>query len=481
MPVTPDQFNVTLQENIITLLAYDSENGKLIANLVDTNLFEGEYKTIAERCVNYWRKYGEPPKLHTADLFADILEDQQNRRASTFRRILVAMLELSESINTKYVIQQLRAFTRMQRLKDAILKSAEQLNAQQEVAIEQIEKVWNELLHTSAIDFEPGLYLADPSRLLTYLQYQYAEFTTGIPELDRHNIVPSRGAVMIFLAPAGLGKSWFLVNLGKQGLQQRKKVLHVTLELSEEDIMQRYYQALFSISKRDEDITVTTLDLTRDGRLKGLGEDHIVPDFTFASQYLTEELEAHTTAVGTRLENLLIKRFPTRALTIAGLRGYLDNLEITEKFIPDLLILDYIGIMHTDEKNHRISLGRVFEEFRGLCVERNIAGTTAHQISRAGANAIMSRDVHIAEDWSMVGTADIILTYSRTDAESKHGLARIFVSKARTEQDKFGILITQNYKVGQFVLDSIYLDSKYFQYLEEMEPDSSDAELEDDE
>lgn len=470
-----------LQENILVLLAYSEEHGKVVSSLVDSNLFEGDYCVIAERCVAYWRQHGEPPKNHTSDLVADIIEDPDNKKAQTYRRILIMMLELSESINSAYVLQQLRTFTRMQRLKGAILKSAEQLNARQEMAISEIEDIWNELLRARELNFDPGTRLSEVDKLLNYLQTQYSEFETGVHELDVRRIVPYRGAVMLFLAPPGRGKSWALVHLGKMALLNRKKIVHISLEMSEEEVQQRYYQSLFSSPKREQDVTITTLKQDALERVSGFGTDVIVPDFAFDSPYLSDELESRITPMGTRLDNILIKRFPPRSLTAEGLRAYLDNIEVVEHFIPDLLILDYIGIMQTDAKNHRISLGRVFEEFRAICIERQVAGVTAHQVSKSGALANQVSSAHVAEDYSMIGTADQVITYSCTEAEFKLGLARLYVSKARTEEDRFGVLITQSYRLGQFVLASTMLESKYFECLDLITKGEKEDDAEEDE
>ena len=73
------------------------------------------------------------------------------------------------------------------------------------------------------------LRAADPAKLERFyldvlrlsFEKQQGEFSTGIKELDQRNIVPTRGALSIFIAPSGFGKSWFLIHLGKQALMQR--------------------------------------------------------------------------------------------------------------------------------------------------------------------------------------------------------------------------------------------------------------------
>lgn len=467
-----------LSENLLTLLAHSDEHGKLVASIVDPTLFEGDLRVMGERLTSYWRTYGSAPKHHAPDLFADIIEDPHNRRAITFKRILTAMMQLSTAgINAKYVLGQLRLFTRLRKMQDAIIRAAEQLNSPGETTVQQVEEILGDILRARDFQFDPGLKLTDIDHLLTFLDTQYKEFDTGIPMLDENNVVPSRGTVYLVLGVAGQGKTWAMVHLGKRGLLRRKKVLHITLEVSAEHIQQRYYQALFSAPKRGDAIDVTRLDKER-YNLVGMRQESIAPDFGFDSRTIRDELNTRVQLWGSRLETLVIKRFATRQLTMNGLRGYLDSLQSVANYTPDMLIIDYPKLMKLDMRDMRLSLGSTLEELRGLCIERNMAGVVAHQSSREGAKAKTLRMIHAGEDWSVAQTADIVVTMSATDAEQRFGLARLYADKVRTDKSNLAVLITQSYDLGQFVLDSFPLQARYFDYLseyvEDAEPDEDE-------
>lgn len=461
--VSSPNYPGTLQENLLTLLCHSDEHGRIVAAMVDPALFEGDYRVVAERAVDYWRKYRQAPKAHTADLLSDILDSKKDRRAPTFRGILVEMLRLSEEMNAPHVLERLRTFTRAQRFKALVLRSAERLEALDEVALPEIEELWGDLLRARDDGFDPGLTLNDVEHFVSYFQNRAVEFTTGIEELDRRGIVPYRGAAYLFLASTGLGKSWHFIHLAKRAVMERKKVFYVSLELSAEEVQQRCYQSFFGAATRPQngDIRVRTLEKDSLGKLQDIGTDIVEPEFTLRTANLADELSVRRDLMRGKFANLLIKRFPTRGLTVNQLRGYLDAFESSMGFVPDMLIVDYVGIMKTDAKDHRISLGRTFEDFRGLCVERNIAGVTAQQISREGAKAKRAGKTNVAEDWSLIGTADVCISGSATAAEQRCGLMRLFVEKARSERDQFGVLITQNYATGQFVLESAMLDERY--------------------
>ena len=463
MPAS-DRLPGSLQENLLTLLVHSDEHGRVVAGLVAPALFEGDYRVIAERAVDYWARYSRAPGPHMADLLSDILESKHDRRGGTFRSIIIEMLRLADSINPKYAVDSLRAFVRVQKFQSAVIETARKIQAQRELALPEVEEMWADLLRARDATLERGVSLNDIDKLVAFVRGTAVEFSVGIDELDRRGVAPMRGAVMLFLASTGIGKSWGLVHLAKRALMQRKRVLYVSLELSEGELLARFYQAFFSLTDRavrDKDpLFVSTLEKDALGKLTAIDREQVAPEFSLDSENLEDELTTRRGLMEGKFRNIEIKRFPTRGLTITQLRAYLDALE-SAGFVPDVLILDYIGIMKTDAKDHRISLGRTFEDFRGLCVERDVAGITAQQMGREAGRTGRGGQVNVAEDWSLIGTADVCISINATSAEKRYGFARLFVEKARRARDRFGVLITQNYDLGQFVLESAPLDNRY--------------------
>lgn len=168
--------------------------------------------------------------------------------------------------------------------------------------------------------------------------------------------------------------------------------------------------------------------------------------------------------LASRANNIQIKAFPSKQLTLEGFRAYLDGLERTQNFIPDLILLDYPDLMlikGTNAQDFRINLGGLYASLRGIAGERNFALCTPTQINREGAAAKITTGEHVAEDYSKNAHADSIYIYNRTAMENKRGLARLFVDKSRSGTDKFMILLSQNYKIGQFALDSVTVPKHY--------------------
>jgi replicative DNA helicase len=138
------------------------------------------------------------------------------------------------------------------------------------------------------------------------------------------------------------------------------------------------------------------------------------------------------------------------------LNAYLDALAQTEDFRPDLILLDYLTLMHIDGRDIRVSIGQLARNLRGLAALRNCAVVTAVQAHRRAVGRRWVSASHVAEDWSLVGTCDTFLTYSQTSFERDKKVARILVDKARNSADKWAAFVAQAYEIGQFALDSCY-------------------------
>ena len=146
--------------------------------------------------------------------------------------------------------------------------------------------------------------------------------------------------------------------------------------------------------------------------------------------------------------------------------AYLDLLEQHEGFVPDLLLVDYVDEMKIGDPRWE-GLMTAVQSLKRIARDRDMAVATVTQTKIEGAKATHVDVNHTGGSWGMIAKADVALTYSATDEEKRDGLARILVGKARTDEGRFEILISQNYAIGQFVLDSTRIGFKYKDKLKE--------------
>lgn len=465
------KFTSSLQESILTALAFSEEKQASILLGLDPTLFEPPYDDLASRLIEYRSRYGKPPAAaHIDDVFDHVLGNPKDRRQQTYLRLLTGLYDQAEGLNIEYVCSRVREFVRRQSLKGAILEAAQLYQqTQTEDMADQVEEILMRSLNKHLEDYDPGTFMDDQLRALSFLDYVESDYLKmGIPALDRREICPVRKELILMIAPRGAGKSWWGINLAKQAYLQRWKVLYISLEMSEKRLMQRLYQSFFSIAKRDDEYLRMALELENvNGKLMGMYIQREKPKLSLRNNNIRKILEREMHNFGSRLHQVVVKQFPTGMLDMKGLDAYLDQLEALHNFVPDLLIVDYPDLMKFDKRNPIAELGAIFEQLRGRAVQRNMAVAAPTQSNRLGEKAKKIRGYHIAGDISKMATADNAFTFSRTEDEKGLGLARLYAAKGRNDEDGFTVLISQDYHRGQFVLKSApFNEGKYWEMLE---------------
>lgn len=440
----------SLEDNVLTMLAHSTEHAAMLTITVTSDLFSTRaYRKIAEKTITFIQTYNEPPGVHLRDILEDDLRRGEDGRL--LARVLDDMDNLAPDLRPDYVLSELSQFIAKRKLANAIEEASDAL------ASGDLEGAERALYQRDyAVSASPGIWLHDPEAMLAFLNQPEGDFfSSGIELLDRRNIRPQRKTMFLMIGAKKVGKSWWLIEVGKQGIMHGKSVLHITLENSEELTAQRYVQAFFAYTTgAAQTVRVPIFKKDALGRFTSMDYDNRVPIS------ITQETRSHVaqrlSALRTR-PRLLIKEFPTSSLSIPQLNAYLDSLSRSQNFRPDLLIVDYPDLMQIRSDNVRTDTSQIFKQLRGVAVSRNIAVVAVTQANRIGDGSRTVSSGHVAEDFSKTQTADIVCTISRTPAEREIGTARILVDAARNADDKWVAVITQNYPTGQFCLDSVYM------------------------
>lgn len=462
---------VAIQESLICLLCYDAgpKGCKFVRMLVPSKTYDVYYREIAEAADAYISSYDQPPGEHTIDLI-QTLQARHPDAAEIYDQIYRSMLQTRLETNAEFVLNQAINFSRLQRIKVILNESIDLIQEPDAGRVLQVENLMMGVRDQSLMTFDAGLRLTDTARSLAFLDDDYQAFPTGIKEIDSLQLGPARKRLHLLLGLYGKGKSRWLLQLAKYAMMHRLKVVYLSWELSETEIAQRFFQCLFSISKRGKDETFQTFEVNSGGHYIGHLEQKIFDRPAFTDFDIRHQLRKHMQVWGEDRLPLIIKQFPTGWGTVKDVEAYLDALQGVEKFIPDLIIVDYPDLMEVDIKFQRESLGKIYKDFRGLAIKRNAAVAAVSQINREGEGAQTLSGKHVAEDFKKMATADVVMTYNQTLSEHALGLARIYVAKGRTDQDRFTVLLSQMYGLGQFCMDSVMMRQAETSYWNKIQP-----------
>ena len=464
-----DLLQGSLEENVLTLLAFNNIHAPALVLQLTPELFSTRaYRKVAQTAFEHIERYGSAPGVHLWDLLEREL--RQGDEGILLGKTLDAMKSLNAKMQPQFVMDGLEDFIQKRQLMIAIEQAADLAHngdlagAREALASSNISTAGGE-----------GMWFSDEEAMTSFMDINDEDrFPIGIEEFDRLGVQPARKAMFLLVAPPKRGKSWFLVHVGKTGLQYRKNVLHISLENSAKLTAQRYLQSMFALKQNESaDVKVARMRRGADsGRIENIEVESLVK--SAGGQPLRSATIEHRQAIIKKMRafkkraRLRIEYFPSGTLTMAMLNALLDKLERVDGFVPDLLILDYPDLMALDRNNLRISLGSLFVSLRGVAGQRNLALVTATQGGKEAAMANTVNATHVSEDYSKIFTADTIVTYSQTPKEKKSGLARLFVAAARASKDGFIVLISQAYAIGQFCMDSTFMGEHIEQHIERL-------------
>lgn len=137
-----------------------------------------------------------------------------------------------------------------------------------------------------------------------------------------------------------------------------------------------------------------------------------------------EDIDALYNVIHPQYGNLYIKKMPPKSRTI-DIRAYLMEYKLNFGYNPDVLVVDYMGIMGPNVKsksaNKFDSDEAISEELRELANDTNAFLFTASQFNREGSDVKEKRQSHIAGGISKINTADAVIAIKRTEENKDDG------------------------------------------------------------
>ena len=394
-------YSEPIQRRIVAMLLYDrrafAENVEIIKSNCFTNpVLQNLIKIIGK----YYEEFKEPPNedqfLEEYRLFMS-LEKNKNLPEDEYTDVVNEIMKIGREGDFTYEQKKVINFARYQGAKNALI-----ISAKKRMPKLDIEGIINELQKALLIG-------EDQEKLGSFYKEKFEErlknkinrmrwdlaIPTNLEELNKilgGGIVP--GEVGILMGPMKRGKTAVAINIAKGALIMGYGVVHYCLEASEEETQFLYD---LSISGVDKDLVNVTNKPQREKKLGEISRAIL----SFFGKY---------TGVG----RLHVKESTVcSALTI---ETHLNKLRMVENFKPDLLIVDYLGLMKCADKNIRfegsssgkyVMLGEIVKELIRVAKRMECAIWLLHQTTRksfqklkvdmddSGDSIIPMQDAHI--------------------------------------------------------------------------------------
>ena len=333
-----------------------------------------------------------------------------------------------------WLLQDFETFSKHKALESAILKSADLLEKGQYGACEDLVK------NAVQIGLQKDLgtdYFADPRARLEGIKDKNGQVSTGWPALDKKLFGGfNRGELNIFAGGSGSGKSLFLANLGVNWCLLGMNVLYLTFELSEALVSMRVDSMTTDIASRD----------------------------IFKS---IDDVEMKVKMIGKKSGAFQVKYMPT-GKNANDLRGYIKEYEIKTGRKLDVVLVDYLDLMHPNAvkisaENLFVKDKYVSEELRNLAMELNTVFVTASQLNRSSVEEIEFDHSHISGGISKINTADNLIGIFTSRAMRERGRYQIQLMKTRSSSG-VGQKIDLEFDVDSLRIRDLGEDEEYQEF-----------------
>ena len=404
-------YGKAFQEKIFQGMATDKEWAQQMHEVMSPDYFDLKYLQYLTQ--HYFKYYDDYRCFPTMQLLIQIVRDElaNDTADQMLKDQIVAFLQRmrmnQHPEDLPYVKEKSLQFCKRQAFKEALTQAVELVQG------EQFEEVVD--LMRGAVSV--GMPQSIGHEFFEDIEARFQEITrittpTGIPELDQKEVLDGglgRGELGVVVAPTGVGKSHWLVNMGCEALKRGKTVVHYTFELSETLTGKRY------------DANITNIS---------------VSDLVEKKEEVLKHYEENDYG------NLIIKYYPTRTASVNTIRNHLEKLKL-RNYTPSVVIIDYADVMRStkayDAMRHELQL--IYEELRQMAADFNVPVWTASQSNRSGASSDMVGLENMGESYGKAQVSDVVLGLSRKPEEKATGYARLFVAKNRAGMDGINMAI----------------------------------------
>lgn len=448
-----------LQDSIIYLAITDDKFVSLISGINFEHVF---FNPIPQDClilaIKFYVKYHKAPHDHFQDELTKFVKHKDIESKKQYADFIQRIINNKEP-DRQYVLSELNNWLRERKLKNALLDASEIVSTDTDKAASILYKA----LETEVGEVESGLdFLNDFRTLDKRNDEEEFDMSTGIVHLDKLIGGFNKGRFICIMGEYKGMKSWMLMHIAKTALLNGMNVVHISHEMSEEEVEMRY----------DQLISGYMVDGKSGANKIPVDADNPLTDW-YVNLWEMEEngLVTNTTKVVPSVKNinlvkdnrqrianlggsLRIKKYPPKTCSMETLRNYLKYLEHFEGIKPDVIINDYADDMdlsgYNDQLRHQ--LNDVYLDHKRLADELNCVVVTASQVNRKAIRSPKIDKSHFAEDLRKAGNVDLALGICRSQMLCDMQRANIFVVVNRSGADNVWCQIGNGIQAGQFAI-----------------------------
>lgn len=367
------------QKLLIEYLVSSPEIFSKCYSITKPEYFDEPLDRVVDFILTYFTKHGGLPKFDVIDAEVGVFLKQQT-------------LDLPSDVD--YFLEEYEAFCRDSAMAKAILESVDLVHSGESHKVEAL--VRQAML--VKLDKHLGISLfEDPEGRINRMDERVVSYSTGIKAIDDMIGHVRKGEFHMIYAPSSGGKSLALANMAIAFAKQKLDVAIITLELAEDLYAKRM------------DAMLTGEDISQHKKLAKVIADKIAKEQEEMADITIKSMFGGTTP--------------------SQIRAYLLEYSLEKGKYPDVLMVDYLGIMGTDLTNSQNKFDQDDEksqQLRRMAQEFDMITYSAGQINREGVDVVAVSAAHVAGGISVINNSDssIALVASEQDIDNNQVQAK---------------------------------------------------------
>lgn len=349
---------------------------------------------------SYYEEYNKVPNI--TEIKSHLLSEDDKQ---ALRRVVLSFNNIDKNYDKDILIKTTERWLREKAVLNTVFNTSVDVQSG-EIDSNKILKKFEEACNISLIDNLGLDYLESIDEHVDELLKTEERIPSGWKWLDKNiggGFLKEGRALYVFYGSTNVGKSIFLGNMATNILNQDKTVVLITLEMPEHIYAKRISACLSKIPSNDLKLQIDPLK-------------------NKLNQYKVKNSNS----------KLIIKEFPTKGITVLGIKTYIEKL-IRKGIKPDVIILDYLNLISPPNvsKNSYESIKEITEYVRALTYKFECPIITATQTNRSGYKNGMPDLETTSESMGLAHTADAQFPIWTDEQDFELGIIHMGITKNR--------------------------------------------------
>ena len=417
---------------ILSAMAWDPQVLGRVAGLAEPPFSSPAANIVAGLMTDYWKASGKPPKKLLDGLAAAWAEKNAHHAALPLVEQLLTAVKDRHRANgdtpAEYVLDLAGEYFSAVRARKAIEAAQTHLDSG------RVPEALQSLARAEPVAVGQGTagvhLLTDPEAVKAAFAQPGESIIPYKGGLQRFfGDALQRDSFVSFMAPEGVGKTWWLIDLAWRAMRAGLRVAFYEVgDMSQNQIVRRFLvraagrpwkEGTVRYPKKLEPFRVTE------------HEDRKY-DQPLGRKAAWSACERVMKSMGASQSRLYLETHPNTSCTVSGVRASLANLE-RSGWVPDVVVIDYADILAPPPgvREERQQINENWKHLRRVSQELHCLVVTATQSRRDSYDGNLLRKKHMSDDKRKLAHVTGMVGINQTNEDKRNGVYRLNWLKAR--------------------------------------------------